>query len=350
MFNPILRERKSVYYYILAWILITAIHAGILFFFYKSELLFAVIDAIIFNSIFGFLGIVLWYPVRYIKNEQRYPVLLIVNHIVVAFLSITLWLSAGYFILESFIIDNQDYLDFLTQSIPWRFASGVLIYTVIILIYYLIIYYTDLKEKVKAEAELKALVKESELTLLRSQINPHFLFNSLNSISSLTVSKPTKAQEMVVKLSEFLRYALKHDQKTKTTLKEELYNIELYLDIEKIRFGEKLKFKKKIEKNCDKLFLPNLILQPLIENAIKHGVYPSAEQIIISLDCSVSKNFMEIVIQNNFDPEYISKRINGLGLRNIKNRLILIYNREDLFLFGKKENVFKVKLLIPIMK
>lgn len=350
MFNPILKNKKTIYFYLLAWIFVSAIHAGILFFFYKNEPVFAIVDAIVFNAIFGLLGIGLWYPVRYIKNEQSNPAYLILNHVVVAFLSITLWLSVGYFVLNVFIGDSQEYINFINLSLPWRITSGVFIYMVIILVYYLIIYYTDLQEKVIAETELKTLVKESELTLLKSQINPHFLFNSLNSISALTVSNPAKAQEMVVKLSEFLRYALKHDQRQKTHLEEELHNIELYLDIEKIRFGKKLKFEQKFGKEYSTIYLPNMILQPLVENAIKHGVYPSTDQITISLDCSVQDNFLVINIQNNYDPEYISNGGNGLGLRNIKNRLFLIYNREDLLTFEKEENVFNVKLLIPIKK
>ncbi|GAH61075.1 unnamed protein product, partial [marine sediment metagenome] len=127
MFNPILKSRKSIYFYILAWTFVSAIHAGILFFFYKNEPVFAIVDAIVFNAIFGSLGIGLWYPVRYIKNEQVNPAYLILNHVVVAFLCITLWLSVGYFVLNVIIGDSQEYMNFFNLSIPWRITSGVFI-------------------------------------------------------------------------------------------------------------------------------------------------------------------------------------------------------------------------------
>jgi LytS/YehU family sensor histidine kinase len=211
----------------------------------------------------------------------------------------------------------------------------------------MVLYYEDLQLKLKNEAQLNHLVKEAELNALKSQINPHFLFNSLNSISSLTMTSPEKAQEMVIKLSDFLRYSLSHDKNETTTLRRELENTERYLDIEKVRFGRRLRYQSNVPESCLDARLPNMILQPLFENAIKHGVYNSTEEVLVELRCAPNEDFLELHISNDFDPEATRPKGEGIGLKNIKNRLEILYKRTDLLEinFGKIE--FEVILRIP---
>ena len=171
----------------------------------------------------------------------------------------------------------------------------------------MILYYEDLQDKLKIESELQSLVKEAELNALKSQINPHFLFNSLNSISSLTITNPDKAQEMVIKLSDFLRYSLSHDKNEKASLQQEFENLQRYLDIEKIRFGKRLNFIEKIPEKCINFEIPNMILQPLIENSIKHGVYNSTEEVFVELSCKELNDYVIIEITNDYDSDAIKK-------------------------------------------
>ncbi len=217
----------------------------------------------------------------------------------------------------------------------------------IILVYYLIILYNNNKENLVKEAELKALVKESELSSLKSQINPHFLFNSLNSISSLTMIEPSKAQEMIIKLSEFLRYSISNKEEKLTALDQEIGNINRYLDIEKIRFGKRLKVDMKINDTCKKLKLPGLILQPLIENAVKYGVYESIEESTIEMTANCNSSALSIMIRNAWDPDYLSNKGEGIGLINIRSRLQILYNRDDLITIRKDPAYFEVNIIFP---
>ena len=137
--------------------------------------------------------------------------------------------------------------------------------------------------------------------MLKAQINPHFIFNSLNSISSLTLSSPEDAREMIVKMSEFLRYSLGQDSE-QISLRVELDQIKRYLDIEKVRFGDQLVFESVMDQECLEWPVPRLILQPLFENAIKHGLYESIETVTISLAGSKKGNNILLTISNNFDP------------------------------------------------
>jgi len=150
---------------------------------------------------------------------------------------------------------------------------------------------------------MKTLVKEAELKSLKFQINPHFIFNSLNSINSLTMSDPQKAGAMTIKLSDYLRFTLSKNEKQKSKLKEEIDSTKLYLDIEKVRFGDKIEYVEEIQKKCLDVQVPSMILQPLFENAIKHGVYESLDKVGIKFSCSLNGDYLKVVVENEFDAE-----------------------------------------------
>jgi LytS/YehU family sensor histidine kinase len=297
--------------------------------------------------LFSAIGLGLWYPIFFGKSEEEKMVSIVINNLVGCIMAVGFWIGLTYFLLVSVFNHNQDYLSFIRKSIPWRAGIGIIFYEVIIMVYYLIIFYRNNKENQVKEAELKALVKESELKSLKSQINPHFLFNSLNSISSLTMIEPSKAQEMIIKLSEFLRYTTSNKEERLTTLEQELANVNRYLDIEKIRFGKRLSVKQEIGENCRNLRLPGLILQPLVENAIKFGVYESTEGSLIEMICSCNSSALSIVVRNDWDPDFQANKGEGIGLRNIRSRLRILYNRDDLLNIRKDHNIFEITIIFP---
>jgi two-component system LytT family sensor kinase len=213
--------------------------------------------------------------------------------------------------------------------------------------YYLLINFRDLKEKNQREAQLTNLLKEAELNMLRSQIRPHFLFNSLNSISALTMTNPEKAQEMVIKLSEFMRYSLNLPDTMISTLEKELYHVELYLDIEKVRFGDRLAFEKTIRDGSLEWHVPVMLLQPLIENSVKYGVYESAEPTLIRLDAGLDDEVLEIRIGNTYDPGAKTRKGTGTGLKNIRARLLNLYGTSSLMKINQTGDYFEVVLRIP---
>ena len=232
-------------------------------------------------------------------------------------------------------------------DLPILASIKVFIYGLIILTYYLFISLTNLSEKNAKEARLESLVKETELKMLRSQINPHFLFNSLNSISSLTVTDPEKARTMVVKLSDFMRYALSRKDEQPVSLQSELDNLRLYLDIEKVRFGDKLTTEESIETNCLDFKLPVMLLQPLYENAVKHGVYESTETVRIITEAKIIEGYIEIIIKNNYDSAPSLRKGTGTGLLNVSRRLELFYGNKASIKTTRENNIYTVTLYIP---
>ena len=345
MLNPITSNNKYLINYAMVWSIIIGAHFAVMHFYYQLPIGISVADSLLFNVFFAFLGISLWYLVRYNKPDQNF-IIIFSSHVVSSLLVIGFWLISGYLILK-YAIDDVHYLSFLDSSFPWRIISGIFYYSVFILVFYVVVYYQDIQNKVKQEEKLKTLIKEVELNALKNQINPHFLFNSLNSVSSLTITSPEKAQEMIIKLAEYLRYSLSNEQQQITTLKTELDNIKLYLEIEKIRFGDRLDF----QFNCDEKSLqakiPAMILQPLFENAIKHGVYESTETINIILDCKIDNDSLKLSLQNDFDKEAKQTKGEGIGLKNTRERLFLIYKNNNLLAIDKSENTYCVSIKIP---
>jgi LytS/YehU family sensor histidine kinase len=161
------------------------------------------------------------------------------------------------------------------------------------------------------------------------------------------MTDPGKAQEMVINLSQLMRYSLKHDQSEKVTVQQEIDNNKLYLKIEKVRFGKKLNPVFAVEEGCLKAEIPNMILQPLYENAIKYGVYEATETIDVITHCRCNDDKLVVTISNTYDKNVVSKKGEGIGLRNIRDRLQVIYGNPHLLTIEDKQNEFTVTLTIP---
>jgi len=333
--------------YIILWVTLGVIHFSLLHYGYGLSMLVAFGDSIVFNLLFALIGSGLWFMVRYSNLQTRTIGELAFYHLSGAAVTIFVWMMAAYLILNGVYSDNQFYRDFLDETRSLRIITGVMFYALLVTGYYLIINYRELKEKNQREAQLTNLLKEAELNMLRSQIRPHFLFNSLNSISSLTMTNPGKAQEMVIKLSEFMRYSLNLPDTMISTLEKELYHAELYLDIEKVRFGDRLAFEKHIQHETLEWNVPVMILQPLLENSVKYGVYESSETTRITLEAILDNDVLQIKIGNTYDPEATIKKGTGTGLKNIRGRLLNIYGTSSLMKINQAGNYFEVTLRIP---
>ena len=347
MIHPVLINLRNFAVYILFWLLLTLCWAGLSYFYFKLSFGIALTDSLVYNISFAILSIGLWYTIRYSNLEKLNIINRFLHHFIEAIIISTIWFLVCYFLLKALFPNEQYYQSQQLSSIPIIIGIGLIYYTVSTLFYYLVISYRNLQEKIQHEAELNALVKETELNMLKSQINPHFLFNSLNSISSLTLTNPAKAQEMIIKLSEFLRHSIGQKENQMVALKEEIAQIMLYLDIEKIRFGERLRYDFNINPKCMTFPVPAMILQPLFENAIKHGVYESTEEVTVTFTCHPTADGLSLKLSNNFDPEAPPRKGNQMGIKNIMSRLKLIYQRDNLFKISKLVNNFNVEIILP---
>lgn len=348
MDHPFANTLRSFLIYLSVWISIAGIHIFLLTFIYQFPVNIAIADSLIYNFAFALFGIVIWYIVKFSVPSKPTLFNYAINHLTSITVILLIWINASDAILSSLFNDNVRYTNMLDESHLIRILMGIVFYAIISLIYYLIIYYHDLQTRVQQEASLNERLREAEIKMLRSQINPHFLFNALNSVSSLTITNAVKAQEMLIQLSDYLRYTVKNHAGDMNPLSDELENIKQYLKIEQIRFGNKMEFKFDVDERCLIHTLPAMLLQPIFENAVKHGVYESTEPITIETSCRFHDSFIEITITNNYDLQARKRTGEGIGIQNIKERLKLIYHAENLIEIRQKPPVFTVILRIPV--
>ncbi len=345
--NPILRSFRNfsiLLAYCLSYALISFL---ILQFGLDVDFNSAIADSVVSTILLCGFTIIWFYPAKYISIEQNKILKVIISHEISAIISSILWVLLTYIVMVAIIGFGDKYETFFYNTLLWRFLVGWVLYAMVVSFYYLVTYYTESKDRAVKESELKNLITQAELKSLKFQINPHFIFNSLNSMSALTEIDPKKAKEMIIKLADFLRYILATNDQEKNKLSEELKNIRLYLDIEKIRFEDKFDYSEEIDDGCNKAEFPNMLLQPLFENVIKHAVYETMDKVHLKLNCSFDNEYLKIVLQNNFDESAKPRKGAGVGLKNINDRLNLIYHRTDLMEVKKEKGIFTVTLFIP---
>lgn len=337
---------KNLKFYILIWVVIFTAH--ILFLHYSAGLNVsqAAIDSFVFNFLIASVGLSYWYMVKYLSPGTTGFINIFFAHIIGIAVLVTFIIYFSFFILNK-IPQDEVYIFFLRSTLFWRGVLAVFYLVILIMIYYLLQYNLSFQQKEKEEGELQNMLKNAELEMLKFQLNPHFIFNSLNSISSLTITAPEKAQDMVIKLSEFLRSSLGKQKNKIHSLREEFTQMSLYLEIEKVRFGNRLVIKQNIAEDCYDLKIPHLILQPIYENAIKYGLYDQLGEVIINTGCYFKNNYLFVEVCNSFDPENHHEERKGIGLNNISKRMELLYGQDDLVLISKENDVFKITIKIP---
>ncbi|MCH2223987.1 MAG: histidine kinase [Crocinitomicaceae bacterium] len=187
-----------------------------------------------------------------------------------------------------------------------------------------------------------------ELNSIQQQFKPHFLFNSLNSIGALCISNPKEARKMIQLLSDFMRKAVRENENDMIQLADEIEHMQRYTEIEKIRFGHRLSVIYKINEDCFEELLPSFILQPIIENAIKYGLYGSIDDIQIKVTINKTPDNLFIVISNPFDLDSSQESGGtGYGLQSIRKKLLLIYKQSNLLSTRQENNIFITELTIP---
>ncbi len=257
------------------------------------------------------------------------------------------WMQS-YFLKLYFKNVDLKYWSFIDSSFLIRFVFGITVLVSVALLSWMWMYFIEQQEIIERNTDAERLLKEAELTKLRQQLQPHFLFNSLNSINALVGSNPTAARNMIQQLSDFLRGTLKKDDNQLHTLENELEHLKLYLEIEKVRFGHRLQTIIDADENILQLKLPALLLQPIVENAIKFGLYDTTEQVIISIKCKKENFYLQIEVENPYDSTTAKpNRGEGFGLNSVQRRLYLLYARNDLIRIEQAKNIFKTVLQIP---
>lgn len=346
MLHPVFSNKRSLIIYFSAWALLAIAQAAFLYFYAYVILVAALTDALIYNTVLIALGLSLWYPLVYTKKQEA-TTRLLMNNLLASLALLTLWFGVSHMLTTALLDKYPHYIELTQRIIPLRLLTGAFLLMILMAMYHLFIFYHHLEEQKYKAMQLTKQVREAELKALKAQLNPHFLFNSLNSIGSLTITDPDGARVMLNQLSDFLRYSLHRNHSDLISLREELKNMNRYLEIEKVRFGDRLICETEYTSQSLDLKMPAMLLQPIYENAIKHGLSESIEPVTIRTYCQVNNGNLEISIINNYDPEAITAKGEGVGIEHVRNTLSNVYNQESLLTISRENNHFEVSLTIP---
>jgi two-component system LytT family sensor kinase len=216
---------------------------------------------------------------------------------------------------------------------PLEIFVGTLSTTALLLcwtgLYYGVKFYERLQLEREATLRQSALAQEAQLKMLRYQLNPHFLFNTLNAISTLVLDGQNRTANLAVsRLSEFLRYTLDQDPMKKVTLRQELDALNLYLGIEKLRFGDRLRLEFDVDERAESALVPSLLLQPLVENAMKYAIAPREQGGSVTIIAGLEGGGLRLAVVDDgpgLPPAMANANARGVGLRNTRERLKVLY-------------------------
>ena len=338
-----LSVRRLRIIFLICWLVLIADHAMVIHWLalpWKE----AIFDSLLINGLLFFFCLLVLNTLRYYlpRREQLINIFAWCIFFTIIWFVLTKWLLGlllGYY---------EGYSDMLHRSIPIRFSIAFLLLGCVTMLSVLWQTWAEQKEDQSRKSDAEKLAKEAELFKLRQQMQPHFLFNSLNSINALIGTRPAEARKMVQQLSDFLRGTLKKEETQWVVLKEELQYLQLYLDIEKVRFGNRLATDIKTNEEVQQMKMPALLLQPVVENAIKFGLYDTTGETVIHIDTTNQDHELVIKVTNPFDPETSApKQGTGFGLKSIQRRLYLLFGRNDLLATEAKDNIFITTVRIP---
>jgi two-component system sensor histidine kinase AlgZ len=345
--HPIASNRRRLASYVFAWLLVSAlldylmVALGIPHWEALALVLFLA-------PVYGGLCLVAWYPCRATPLQSAGILRIAMTQITAAaiFASSWMFLAMAYAALLAYIpvFEHIGEHPGLFKSI---FAIGIILYLLSAALHY-VLAATERSHQAEQQAhEAQVLARDAELRALKAQINPHFLFNSLHSISALTSVDPARAREMCITLAEFLRSTLGLGEKTLVPLEEEIALVRRFLAVEKVRFGQRLQIEEQIDHETLNCMIPPLLLQPLVENAVGHGIANLPDGGCIKIAINNGEGRLTVSVENDFDPDYRSKRRKGIGIANVRERLNARYGKQSSFDADIVGNQFRVRLTLP---
>ncbi len=311
---------------------------------FKFSWLTSIWDSIIYNTLLAACAVLISLVLLFYKPLAKSIWRSLIMVLVITYL----WVDKSPLLLSFFTISEKNYLDFIDQSFLVRFIFGLMINSAVLGVSWFWYGIEEQREQLKRQQKIEDLAKEAELLSLRQKLQPHFLFNSLNSISALVVAKPELARTMIHQLSDFLRSTLRQEENKKISVLDEVKQLDLYLAIEKVRFGHRLNTLIEIEEGLTAQ-VPAMILQPVVENAIKFGLYDTIGTVDINIKVKMLNNMVNIEVSNPFDPQTrnANDKGTGFGLNSIQRRLYLLYARNDLLITKEENGLFITTINIP---
>jgi len=345
--HPLLATKGRVALYLLAWLPLGILLAYLLTVTGNLGWQEASVLGIPLALFYAFVCIGPWYMCRVLPLGPAHLAKVLGNHIAASIVAGLLWIvvakGLGLALTRHYPRLNEEF----SPQLPLVFGIGVLLYLLAVALDYVLLSVESSKEAETREQEARTMAREAEIKALKAQINPHFLFNSLNSIAALATVDGVRAREMCIKLSDFLRSTLSLGDRKSISLRDELALSKAYLDVEQVRFGARMKVEFDVDSACNDCIVPPLVLQPLVENAVKHGIAGLVDGGTIRLEARLADGWLLVTIENEYDPEAPAARRHGLGLENVRSRLRTLYENKARIDTQVSDTRFVVEVKLP---
>lgn len=289
------------------------------------------------------------YPARGLPPERTPIGTLLLAHGAGAIVTTALWLGILRLWAEAVarVGPVTTLPNLMREQIVVLAAAGVLLYLLSVIFHSMVQAVERSRKSERRALELGLVARESELTLLRAQVDPHFLFNALNAIASLVGSDPGRARALCLRLGDFLRASLRIGKTKRILLADELALARDFLAIEQIRFGDRLRIVERIDDDCLECMVPPLILQPLVENAVRHGIAGLVAGGDVVIEARRAGSMLSLTVENAVDPDMPPRRGDGIGLANVRRRIFTLYEGSGGVTVSAPAGRFRVEIVIP---
>lgn len=350
--HPITSGRKRLGAYLVGWVPIAGILAYLLSLTSPLSTAECFALALPLTLVYAFLCLSTWYVCRSVPAGRSQLGTLALTHLVAGAVSSALWVSLATTLATLYELapEGRGITERLSPALAPLVVFGFLVYLLSVALSYVLLTLEATRTAERKAMEAAVLARDAELAALRAQINPHFLFNSLNSISALTTQDAKGAREMCILLADFLRGTLGLAGTSTFPLEKELELARAYLAIEKIRFGERLRVEEDLDGEALAADVPPLVLQPIVENAITHGISGKVSGGTLAITVKRREAFVLVAVENPYDEEGPGRPGAGTGLANVRKRLFALHGPLATVKDSKEKGVFRVEILLPLTR
>lgn len=349
--QELLTHRRSAIIYMVVWLLLGIALGAVIALATDTPLVNAMLFAIPMSILYAFVaGYSAYFMCRAYPLGERPAGAIVLVLLGAAIVSSSLWLLAGraWNALTQLAGVAWAGIDITAQLSALIAGLGILLYGLAAAIHYLVIEFVRARSAARRELESRLMAQEAELRMLRTQIDPHFLFNSLNSISALTSVDAKAARRMTLELASFFRHSLGMEAHRKVTLGEELVLIRHFLAIEQVRFGARLQTEQTVSDAAAACLVPPMLIQPLVENAVKHGICQLPDGGTVRISAHRAGSLLHITVVNPCDTAAAPAGSgHGIGLNNVRQRLAGAYRHEAGIHWGRHADRFQVEITMP---
>ena len=345
--HPILSSRGRLLAYLLTWVTFGALLAGIITVTNEASLHWAELFAIPLAVLMGLQCLPCWYLVRGMAPDETPAWRMAGTWLGTSFVLLSVWLGAATLWLR--VLKNFDLTPIVDPGtlMPLLVFAGFVGVLIAILALYSEAATERSRDAERRALELRAFAREAEMGFLRRQLDPHFLFNSLNSVAALIGSDATAARRMCLLMADFFRKSLKFSAQQTIALADELTLVETFLAIEEVRFGDRLRRCVEVSEEAMGMQIPALLLQPLVENAVHHGIAHLIDGGEIKVSAKVRGNLLDLIVENSCDADRPTSRSTGLGLANVRGRVESMYGTRARMDVENEPERFRVLLALP---